>query len=150
MDRNERPLDRRHLEVPSVVPEKISLPVVHPTQTMHRSCVEINTISKRSETSFHLTNITEKCAIVLALRLTLSPNHWEVYHRVCQKRFPSLWYIRHKPYTVLALRLTLSPNGPKRLSTWHTSPRCTIRCAQNDFHAYGTFGANHAPIWRID
>jgi hypothetical protein len=26
------------------------------------------------------------------------------------------------------------------------SPRCSIRCVQNDFQAYGTLGASHAPI----
>ena len=29
-------------------------------------------------------------------------------------------------------------------------PRSTIGCSQNDFQAYGTFGANHAPISRGD
>ena len=32
------------------------------------------------------------------------------------------------------------------LSTWASSASGTIRCVQNDFLAYGTFGANHAPI----
>jgi hypothetical protein len=31
-------------------------------------------------------------------------------------------------------------------STWASSPRSTIRCVQNDFWAYGTFGTNRAPI----
>jgi hypothetical protein len=26
----------------------------------------------------------------------------------------------------------------------------TIRCAQSDFYARGTFGANHIPILRLD
>jgi hypothetical protein len=37
-DRNELPLDQRQLEVPSGVPEKISMPVVHSVQTVHLSC----------------------------------------------------------------------------------------------------------------
>jgi hypothetical protein len=129
MDRNELPLDQRHLEVPSGLPQKISMPVVYLAQTVHLSCVAINTInnvSKRSEASFHLTNVTKK------------------YHRVCLKRFSCLWYIRRKLCTYctyLALRLTLSPNGPKWASTWPTSPRSTIACIQNDFQAYGMFGA---------
>jgi hypothetical protein len=49
-------------------------------------------------------------------------------------------------FTYLASRLTLSPNGLKRASTWASSPRSTIGCVQNDFWAYGTFGANRAPI----
>ena len=60
------------------------------------------------------------------------------------KRFPSLWYVRHKPCTYLAP--TLAPNRPKRDSTCPTSPRSTIGCVQNDFPAYGMFGANRAPI----
>jgi hypothetical protein len=48
-------------------------------------------------------------------------------------------YIWCKPCTYLTLRLTLSPNKP-------TSPMSSIRCTQNDFHARGTFDANHAPI----
>jgi hypothetical protein len=37
-------------------------------------------------------------------------------------------------------------NGPKWDSTWPMSPRCSIRSAQNDFSAYGTFNAKRAPI----
>jgi hypothetical protein len=51
MDRNELPLDPRHLGVPSGVPKMISMPVVHSAQTLHLSCTEINTISKRTETN---------------------------------------------------------------------------------------------------
>jgi hypothetical protein len=58
MDQNELPVDQCDLEVPSGVPKKIYMPIVHSAQTMHLSCVEINTISKRSEKSFHLTNVT--------------------------------------------------------------------------------------------
>ena len=47
----------------------------------------------------------------------------------------------------LASRLALSPNGPKQDSTRPTSPRSSISCVQTDFRAYGTFGANRAPIW---
>jgi hypothetical protein len=56
MDQNELPLDQRHIEVPLGVPEKITMPVVHSVQTVHLSSAEPNTISKRTETSFHLTN----------------------------------------------------------------------------------------------
>jgi hypothetical protein len=70
------------------------------------------------------------------------------FHRVCPKWFFSLWYIRHKPCTYLASRLALSPspNGPKQYSTWATSARSIIGCVQYDFWPYGTFGANRAPI----
>jgi len=44
------------------------------------------------------------------------------------------------------IKIAISPNGPKRASTWPTSPRSTIGCIQTDLCAYGTFGANRAPI----
>jgi hypothetical protein len=40
----------------------------------------------------------------------------------------------------------LSPNRLKWASTWAPWPRNTIGCIQNDFWAYGMFGANDAPI----
>jgi hypothetical protein len=60
-----------------------------------------------------------------------------------QTKMRFLWYIQRKPCTYLALTLTLPPNGPKRASTWAWT-RSTIKCVQNDFWAYGMFGANHA------
>jgi hypothetical protein len=62
------------------------------------------------------------------------------------KQFLRLWSIWRKSCTYLALKLTLSPNWPKRASIWAPSPRSTIRCIQNNFWAYGSYGANHAPI----
>jgi hypothetical protein len=68
------------------------------------------------------------------------------YHLVRPKWFLRLWYVWCKLWIYLAPTLTLSPNAPKWDSTWPTSPRSIIRCVQNDFWAYGTFGANCAPI----
>jgi hypothetical protein len=61
-----------------------------------------------------------------------------------------LWYVWRKSCTYLARTPTLSPNGPKRDSTWLTSPWSSIGCAQNDFWGYGTFGTIRAPIFRQD
>jgi hypothetical protein len=116
------------LLVPSAMSKMIFMPEVCSAQTMHLSCTETNTISKRTKTSFHLTYITYE------------------YHPVCPKRFLCLRYIWRQPYTYLASRSTLSPNGPKRVCTWSTAPRSAIRCIQNDFWAYDTFGASRAPI----
>jgi hypothetical protein len=58
MDRNELPLDPRHLGVASSVPKMITMPVVHSAQIMHPSRTETNTISKWIETSFHLIHVT--------------------------------------------------------------------------------------------
>jgi hypothetical protein len=78
--------------------EMISEPTVRLAQTVHLSLIKITTVSKRTETSFHLSLIT-----------------WE-YHPVRPKQFLRLWYICRKPCTYLALKLTLSLNGPKRAS----------------------------------
>jgi hypothetical protein len=119
---NELPFDQRHIEVPSGVPEKISMPVVrsaltmylpcfenntickwtksvsmplvHSAQTMHLSSAEINIISKRTETSFHLTH---------HLGVPLS----------VPKMIPCPRYNRRKACTYVVLRLTQSPNGLK-------------------------------------
>jgi hypothetical protein len=54
MDSNELPLEPRHLEVPSGVSKTIFEPMVLSAQSVHLSCVKISTISKRNETSFHM------------------------------------------------------------------------------------------------
>ena len=111
---NEIPHDPCHLGVPSGASNTISEPMVRSAQTVHRSCVKISTISKRTEMSIHLNLITLK------------------YHWVHPKQLLSLWYVRCKPCTNLASRLALSPNGPKRASSCASSPRSTIRCVLND------------------
>jgi hypothetical protein len=129
-DQNEIPHDPRHLGVPSSVSKTISKPMGHSTQTVHISCVKISSISKRTKTSVLLSLLSDQDL------------------RVHPKQFMSLWYVWRKPYTYVAMTLTPSPNGPKRDSRWPTSPRSSIGCVKNDFWAYGTFGANHAPILR--
>jgi hypothetical protein len=70
---------------------------------------------KLTETRFYMTDVTlEFCRV--------RPN-W----------FLRLWYVWCKLWIYLAPILTLFPNGPKRDSTWHTSPRSSIGCIQNDF-----------------
>jgi hypothetical protein len=148
-------------------------PMVCSMQTVHLSWVKISTISKPTETSFHLSLITEE------------------YHRVCPKWFRSQWYVWRKPCTnlaptlhnlqretsdipqdprhlgvpsgvskmisepmvhsrqtvhPLALRLALYLQGSKWAFTWASSPSGTNECVINNFWACGTSGANHAPI----
>jgi hypothetical protein len=79
-----------------------------------------NTISKRIEMRFYMTHVTLE------------------FHRVHPNQFLRIWYVWCKLWIYLAPILTLSPNGPKRDSTWPTSPRSSIGCIQNDFWAYGT------------
>jgi hypothetical protein len=55
MDRNEFRLDPRHVGQPSDAPKMPSKTMVRSAQTMHLYYVEINTISKQTQTSFYLT-----------------------------------------------------------------------------------------------
>jgi hypothetical protein len=91
--------------------------MVHLTQTVHLSCTETDTISKRIKMRFYMTHIIYE------------------FHRVCPNWFLRLRYVWHQLWIYLAPILSLSPNGPKRDSTWPTSPRNSIRCVQNDFWA---------------
>jgi hypothetical protein len=149
--------------------------MVRLAQTVHLSCVKVRTISKQIESSFHLSHITKEyhcvrpkwflgLSYILAQTVHLSCTNtntickWtetrfhmahitKEFHRVCPKQFLSLWYVRRKLCTYLAWRLVLSPNRLNRAFTWTSSSKNIIGCVQNNFWAYGTFGANRAPIW---
>jgi hypothetical protein len=95
MDRNEILHDPRHLGVPSRASKMISELTVRLAQTVHLCCTETNTVSKRTEMSFHLSLITLE------------------YHLVHPKQFLILWYVWRKPFTYYARKLTLPPKGPK-------------------------------------
>jgi hypothetical protein len=97
-------------------------------QTVHLSCVKISSISKWTETLFHLSLVTLE------------------YHQVHPKGFISVWLVWHKLWTYLALTLTLFPKVPKLDFTRPMLPRSSIECIQNGFLAYGTLGANRAPF----
>jgi hypothetical protein len=96
--------------------------------TVHLYYDDVNTNSKWTETS------------------STRPTSCRSTTQCRPKWFLSQWYVWRKPCTYLALRLILSPNRLNRASTWPTSSRGTIRCAQSDFIAFGTFGANRAHI----
>jgi hypothetical protein len=172
-DRHKIPHDPRHLGVLSSVSKIIFEPVVSSAQTVHLSCVKISTISKRTESSFHLSLVTyenhgmrpklflslwyvcHKPWTYLSLTLTQSPiTPKEDSTRPtsprcsieCFQNILILWYVQRKPCTYLAPRLALSLNEPKRASTRASSPTWTFGCVQNKVLAYCTFGANHAPI----
>jgi hypothetical protein len=147
-------------------------------QTVHLSWIKISTISKWTETSFHLSLVTQeyhrvhpkqfsKPMVRLAQTVHLS---WmkistisertetsfhlslvtQEYHSVHPKQFLSLWYVWRKPCNYHSTKLTLSPKGPKGDSTWPTSPRSSIECVQNDLLGYDTFGVNYGSILRRD
>jgi hypothetical protein len=72
------------------------MPMVCLVQTVHLSCTNTNTVSKRTKTRFHITHVTYE------------------FHQVRPKLFTSLWYFQCKPCTYLVSRLALSPNRPNR------------------------------------
>ena len=57
-DRNELPLELRHLGVPSDTSKTIFEPMVRLAQTIHLSCTDTNTVSERTEARFHVTHVT--------------------------------------------------------------------------------------------
>ena len=59
-DRNELPLEPRHLGVPSGACKMISEPKVRLVQTEHLSCTDTDTVSKQTETRFHMTHIIQQ------------------------------------------------------------------------------------------
>jgi hypothetical protein len=97
MDQTDLPLEPRHLGVPSSASKMISVPMVCSVLTVHLSCTDTNTISKRTKTRFHTTDVTYE------------------FHQVRPKLFMSLWYVQCKPCTYLASRLALSPPDPRHL-----------------------------------
>jgi hypothetical protein len=99
MDSNELPLEPCHLGVPPGASKMIFEPMVRSTQTVHLSYSKISTISKRNETSFHMSLVTYE------------------YHRVRPNRFLSVWYVWRKPSNYLAPTVTLSANRLKQDST---------------------------------
>jgi hypothetical protein len=131
-DRNELPFEPHHLGVPSGAAKMFSEAMVQLPQTVHLSCTETNTVSKRTETCFHLSLVTQE------------------YHLVHPKQFLSLWNIWRQPCTYHAPKLTLSPKEPKWDSTWPTSKRSSIRCVQIGFWGYGTFIVNYGSILHRD
>jgi hypothetical protein len=152
MDWNNIPYDPHHLGVPSGASNMISEPMLCSAQNVHQSCVNIGTISKQNEMSFHL-SLTHRSAIKCAQndfwafgrfgtnhapilhntntvsRQTHDPHYLGVPSCASKQIFEPMVYC-HKTCTNLVSRLALSPNGPKRAFTWASSPKNTIRCVQ--------------------
>jgi hypothetical protein len=55
-DSNKFPLEPRHLGVSSVASKTISEPMVRSAKTVHLYCTDTNTVSKQTETRFHMTH----------------------------------------------------------------------------------------------
>jgi hypothetical protein len=60
MDRNELPLERRHLGVPSGASKMIPDLMLPSAQTMLLSCTDTNTVSKHTKTRFQITHVSMK------------------------------------------------------------------------------------------
>ena len=59
-NRNEISHDPHHLGVPSGASKMIFEPMVYSAQTVHLSCIRISTVSRWTETSFHLILVTKE------------------------------------------------------------------------------------------
>jgi hypothetical protein len=101
-------LEPCHLEVLSGASNMISEPMVFMVQTVPLYCTDTNTISKWTETRFHMTHSPRS---MIGMPKTIS----EPMVRFVQ--------IVHLSCTCIAPALTLSPNRPEQDSTWPTSPR---------------------------
>jgi hypothetical protein len=123
---NKLPFKPRHPGVSSSASKIISEPTVRMAQTMHPSCTETNSTSKRTERTFYMTHVTYE------------------FHQVHPKWF--LW----QTVDLSCTETNTIFKWTETRSTWPTSPRSSIGCVQNDFRAYGTFGANPAPILNQD
>ena len=124
---NEFPLKPRHIGVPLGASKMTSEPMVCLTQTMHLSCTDTSTVSKRIETRFDMTH----------------------YLRVPSGASKTI----SEPMVRLVQTMHLCCTDTNTVSKWTEtrfhmtpSPRSSIVCIQNNFPAYGTFGANRAPI----
>ena len=98
-DRNELPLEPRHLVVPSGASKTIYERMVCPAQTMHLSWTDTNTVSKQKRSE-----------------IPCDPRHLGVPSGASKMIYEPMVF-RRKPCSYLASRLALHPKGPKRAST---------------------------------
>jgi hypothetical protein len=147
--------------------------MVRLAQTVHLSYTKSNTISKRTKSRFYMTHVTLEfhrvrpkwfmglwyvwCKLWIYLAwLTQSPNApkrdstWPTRHlgvpSGASKMISELTVRSAQTVRLSWIKISTISKRPKRGSIWALSPRSTIRCVQNDFWAYGTFGPNRAPI----
>jgi hypothetical protein len=165
MDRKQLPLEPRQLGGPSGASTTISDPMVRLAQTVHLSCSDTNTISKRTKTRFHMRHInwssigfvqndiqaygTLAQTVHLSCVKISTISKWNEtsfhmsliildFHRVRAKHFLSPWSIWRKPCTYLALTLILS------LMYWNEIPHepshlgVPSDVSKTIFQAYGT------------
>jgi hypothetical protein len=90
IDQNEIPHDPRHLGDPLGASYTISEPTAHSTQIEHQSCIKSSTISKRTESSFDLSLVTEVsprvCPKQFLCYATFGANQAPILHQ--EKHYP--------------------------------------------------------------
>ena len=132
MERSQIPNDPRLLGVPSGASKTMSKPMVRSTQTVHLSSVMISTISKWTENE-----------------LPLEPRHLGVPSGVSKMISEPMVRLAQTMHVPCADTNTVSKRTKTRFHMT-PSPMSSIAYDQNDFRAYGTFGANLAPILSHD
>jgi hypothetical protein len=154
---------------PSGASKTISEPMVSLAQNMHLSCIDTNTIFKRTEMSFHMMGVPSgssktiskpsvhsvqtvrlSCGKISTISIT---NRNEIPCDPYHLGVPSgAFKIIYEPMVCSVQTLHRSCvkistlNGLKWASSRAWSPWSTIGWIQNDLWAYGTFGADRAPI----
>jgi hypothetical protein len=155
----------------------VSEPMVHSAQTVHLYCTDTNTISKRTETRFHLTHSSRTLiwcvqddfraygtsgtnhAPILCQdyhylqtdsnKVRLEPNDLGVSLGSSKTNSEPMVHSAQTVHLYCTDTNTVSKQTKTRFYTTHL-PRSSIRCILDDFHAYGTFDTNSAPILRKD
>jgi hypothetical protein len=111
----------------------ISMPVVHSSQTVHLSSVKINTISKWTKNEF-----------------PLDPRHVGVPLVVPKMIFKPMVYLTQTVHLSCIEINTISKHTENDLPLDLRHLGVPSGVPKSDFRAYGTFGANRAPILRRD
>jgi hypothetical protein len=140
MNRNKLPLDPCHLGVPSGAPNTIFEPIARSVQTLHLSCVEINTISKQTEASFHFTHITYEshqvrakmiCKPIARLAQTMQPSCVKIS---TISKGTEMSDLRHLGVPSFVPKMIFKPVACPNLCTY-LAPRLTVsKWLETSFH----------------
>jgi hypothetical protein len=122
MDQNKLPVEPHHQGVPSGSSKMISEPKVRLAQTMHLSCIQTD----RNEIPHDARHVGVPSGASKMIFESMVRSAQTVHLSCIKNSTISKW-------TEMCFLLILIT-------------RSTIRCVYNDFWAYGTFGANRAPI----
>jgi hypothetical protein len=153
----------------------ISEPIVWSAQTMHPYCTDTNTVSKQTETRFHMT-YTPRSSIECvqhdfwavgtfdtnrapflrqdyhylqmdSMKLPLQPRHLGVSSGASKMISEPIVHSAQTVHLYCSDINTVSKRTEIRFHQTH-SPNCSIGCVQHDFRADGTLDTNRAPFLR--